>query len=110
MTTAVRIGDLNRRVKIERAVRADDGGGGASISWELEAEVWAAIWPRSADEVFVLERVAGRASHDIWIRYRAGIKPEMRVRHGARIFDILGVIDVEDRHQWLRCPSQQRDL
>ena len=110
MKAPVKIGDLRHRVQIESPVRAGDGGGGASVTWTLVAEVWAAIWPRGSDEVFDLDRVAGRASHDIWIRKRDGVKPEMRMRFGTRVFDILGVIDVEDRGRYLRCPAEERDL
>lgn len=110
MKAPITIGDLRRRVTIETAVRASDGGGGFTVIWQPVAVLWAAIWPRLADESFTLDRVAGRASHDMWIRYRTDIKPEMRVVIGTRVFDIKGVIDVEDRKAWLRCPLEERDL
>jgi SPP1 family predicted phage head-tail adaptor len=110
MTSSIKVGDLRRRVTIERPVRASDGGGGATVTWTLVAEVWAALWPRLADESVTLDRVAGQATHDMWIRYRTGITPEMRVTFGTRVFDIRGVIDVEDRNKWLRCPLEERDL
>lgn len=110
MKAPITIGDLRRRVTIEEAVRTGDGGGGYTVAWQPVAEVWAAIWPRLADESYTLDRVAGRATHDMWIRYRDGITPEMRVVSGTRVFDIRGVIDVEDRKTWLRCPIEERDL
>lgn len=110
MRAPVTIGDLRHRVQIEAAARTSDGGGGATISWTLVADVWAAIWPRNSDEMFELDRVAGKATHDIWIRFRSDVKPDMRIRFGARVFDIRGVIDVEDRARWLKCPSVERDL
>lgn len=105
----VRAGDLRHRVVLERPVRTGDGGGGSDVSWVFIAEVWAAIFPRSADETFVHDRVAGRATHDIWIRKRTGIGPEMRVRLESRRFDLKGVID-EGRGKYLRCPAEERDL
>lgn len=110
MSAPITIGDLRRRVRIERPVRTSDGGGGFSETWELVTETWAAIWPRLVDEHFTLDRVAGRATHDLWIRYRSGITPEMRVVLETRIFDIRGVIDIESRIRWLRCPVEERDL
>ena len=110
MTDLVRVSDLRHRLAIENAVRTSDGGGGADITSAPVAEVWAAIWTRSSDEQFVADRVAGKATHDIWIRYRGDIVPEMRFRSGARVFDILGAIDVEDRRRWLRCPCREIDL
>lgn len=110
MTAPVKAGDLRHRITIETASRTSDGAGGASVTWNAVADVWAAIWTRSSDETFEHDRLAGRATHDIWIRYRSDVKPEMRIRSGARTFGILGVIDPEDRGRWLRCPVEERDL
>jgi SPP1 family predicted phage head-tail adaptor len=97
-------------VRIERALRSEDGTGGATLDWQPVAEVWAAIWSRSVDEAFALDRVAGKASHDIWMRYRTDVTPDMRIRLGTRVFDVLGAIDVEDRGHWLKCLVEERDL
>jgi SPP1 family predicted phage head-tail adaptor len=110
MKAPVKAGDLRHRIIIERAARADDGAGGATLDWQTVAEVWAAIWSRTVDEKFVLDRIAGTATHDIWIRYRADVQPDMRIRFGTRVFDILGAIDIEDRGAWLKCPVEERDL
>lgn len=110
MKAPVTIGDLRHRVQIESPTRTSDGGGGSTTFWSVVAEVWAAIWPRSSDEALELDRVAGKATHDIWIRYRSDMKPEMRITFGTRVFDVRGVIDVEDRGRWLKCPSVERDL
>ena len=95
---------------IEEMARVPDGAGGADVTWSSVAEVSAALWSRSAAEVVEQDRVSGRATHDIWVRYRNDIKPDMRFRLGARIFHILGTIDVDDRGRWLRCPAEEHDL
>lgn len=110
MKAPVKAGDLRHRIAIERPERTSDGAGGSTTEWMTVAEVWAAIWSRSADEDFTLDRVAGTATHDVWIRYRADVQPDMRIRFGTRLFDILGAIDVEDRGAWLKCPVEERDL
>ena len=110
MKAPVTIGDLRHRVEIQVMARTSDGGGGAAIVWTALGEVWAAIWPRNASERFDLDRVAGRATHDIWIRARGDVRPEMRFRFGLRTFDIRGVIDVEDRSAWLKCVVEEKDL
>ena len=110
MRAQIKIGDLRHRIAIEQIARTSDGGGGAVIAWTVLGEVWAAIWPRNASEKFELDRVAGRATHDIWIRFRSDVRPEMRIRFGARTFDIRGLIDAEDRGAWLKCVVEERDL
>lgn len=110
MTAPVTIGELRHRVSIERVIRVSDSAGGATTTWELVAMVWAAIWTRSSDELVEHDRVAGRATHDVWLRYRAGIDPGMRIVFGARVFDIRGVIDQDGRRRFLKCPVAERDL
>jgi SPP1 family predicted phage head-tail adaptor len=110
MKAPVKVGDLRHRVRIERGVRSEDGAGGATLDWQPVAEVWAAIWSREMDETFAHGHVAGKATHDVWMRYRSDVTPDMRIRFGARVFDIRGALDVEDRGRWLKCPVEERDL
>ncbi len=110
MTADMSTGDLRHRIRIEKSQRSPDGAGGATLAWHTLAEVWAAVWPRAVTEQFAQDRVAGSATHDIWIRYRPNIVPEMRIRWGTRLFDIRGVIDVEERRRWLKCIVEERDL
>lgn len=108
--SSVSAGDLRHRIRIEQAVRTPDGGGGAEVTWQLVAQVWAAIWPRTSSEQLQSDRVAGIATHDIWIRYRPDVVPQMRFVSGNRTFDIRGVLDIDERRRWLKCVSQERDL
>lgn len=110
MKAPINAGDLRHRVAIENPVRMSDEAGGATIEWQRVAEVWAAIWSRSAGENFSADRIAGIATHDIWIRHRSDVTPDMRIRYGNRVFAILGVIDIDDRGRWLKCPLEERDL
>ena len=109
MKSPVTIGDLRHRIAIEAAVRASDGAGGASVVWNSVADVWAAIVPSAGSENFVLDRLAGNVSHEIWMRYRADVKPEMRITFGTRVFDIRAAFDPQDRGHWLKVLAQERD-
>jgi SPP1 family predicted phage head-tail adaptor len=110
MTSPVTIGDLRHRVTIESETRVSDGGGGASVSWTLVADVWAAIRAQGGSESLDLDRVVSAVPYDIWIRYRTGVVPAMRVRFGTRVFDIRTVTDIEDRGHWLKLAALERDL
>lgn len=110
MKSVISAGDLRHHIVIESAARTGDGAGGAVLDWQPVAEAWVAIWSRSVAESFAQDHTAGTATHDIWMRYRSDVTPDMRVRFGARTFDILGAIDVDDRRRWLRCPSEERGL
>ena len=104
------IGELRRRAVLERLERTPDGGGGVTESWVEEAELWAAIRPLGGDERVVGDRIAGRLSHEITIRYRTGVTPAMRFRSGNRSFMIESVFDDGERHAWLKCLCLEDDL
>jgi len=52
--------------------------------------------------------VRGRVSHEIWIRYRTGVLPDMRFALGTRVFEIRAAIDSGERHRFLRCLVEER--
>jgi SPP1 family predicted phage head-tail adaptor len=101
---------LRHRVTLERPERTSDGAGGFIRSWAEEAALWADIRPSSGGERVEADRMAGRLSHEISLRYRPGVVPEMRFRQGTRLFHILAVIDVEERRRWLKCLCEEREL
>lgn len=110
MKTPVTAGDLRDRVSIEAASRTSDGGGGASVTWVKVAEAWAAVRPVSGSESFIADRLEGRITHDIWLRYRPGLDPGMRMTLGPRVFDLFAVFDPDGRQRWLHCQAGERDL
>lgn len=110
MSTDTPIGALRTRLTLEAPSRAADGGGGAVTSWTMIAEVWAAVRPTSGAERFELDRVEGKVTHEIVIRHRGDVVPEMRLRAGTRIFDIRAVFDPDARRRWLKCLAEERDL
>lgn len=97
------IGDMRTRLQLEAPLESPDGGGGVTRTWSLVAEVWAALKPVSGGETVEADGVSGRVSHEIWIRFRAGVLPEMRFKFGARVFEIRAAIDTGERHRFLRC-------
>lgn len=106
----IRIGDLRQRVGIERAVRVMDDGGGADEEWEMLAEVWASVTPLTGSERVEADAINANVSHEIWMRHRSDVSPDMRLRLGPRLFDVRAVMDVEERRRFLRCLCEERDL
>jgi SPP1 family predicted phage head-tail adaptor len=99
---------MHHRLALQAPLASDDGGGGVTRTWALVAEVWGAVRPVSGNESVEADGVGGRVSHEIWIRHRAGVVPEMRFALGARIFEIRAVIDSGERHRFLRCLVEER--
>lgn len=104
------IGRLRHRLSLETAIRTPDGGGGAVETWTTVAQVWGQIRPTGGSEGFDADAVTSRISHEVMLRYRAGVVPAMRLASGNRRFDIMAVIDIDERRRWLKCLCVERDL
>ncbi len=101
------IGALRERLTLQSPSRADDGGGGAVVTWNAVAELWAAVRPISGDERLRHDAVTARVTHEVWIRHRADVVPAMRFAAGARILDIVAVL-APDRRDRLQCLCEER--
>ena len=104
---APRIGALRHRVTIEEPVRTADDAGGAEITWQPVATVWAEIQPKTGREVFESDQLGGRVTHDVRMRFRKGVTPKMRIFHNARVFDIRFAANVGERGEWLICACEE---
>ena len=94
-------GQLRHRVTIQQLTRVEDEGGGYAEVWTEVATVWAAIKPLRGNERYEAQQIQSTLTHKVIMRYRAGIKPQMRILYGNRVFEIEAVIDVDERHKWL---------
>ncbi len=99
----LRAGALRHRMALQAAQRVGDGGGGAIETWSDVAEVWARIAPVGGNERVLAEAITGQVTHEITIRHRSDVRPAMRFRFGARIFEIVTARDVDERRRMLRC-------
>jgi SPP1 family predicted phage head-tail adaptor len=79
-----------------------DGDGGYTQTWAplAPADWWVRIQPATAKD---LERVAAgtvisTATHIVTGRYHPQITTATRIVEGARIFEVTGVSDPEERH------------
>jgi SPP1 family predicted phage head-tail adaptor len=109
-SSGLRIGDLRHRIAIETPQRVSDGGGGAVETWDLVAEVWASMRPLSGTERSEADGLAGTVTHEVMMRHRDGLGGGQRLRLGDRIFDLRAVLNVDERHRFLRCLVEERDL
>ena len=105
-----RIGELRHRLNLEAATRSSDGAGGVSETWDVVAEVWAAIRPLAGAERLDADRLSGRVTHEIWLRHRDGVAPAMRFTWDARVFDIRAVLDQDEHRRWLKCLVEEKDI
>ncbi len=101
------VGKLRHRVTLEQPVDTDDGAGGLTRAWTDVATLWARIEPLSADERVAAERIEAAADTRITVRWRADVTSAMRFSFGARVFEIRGLTDREERHRFLDCLCEE---
>lgn len=86
---------LRHRVTIQR--RADpqtqNSVGEITTAWSTLATVWASIEPQAAAEGLEQDARVAQVSHLVRIRRRTDVTPVMRLVEGARVLEILGVLD-----------------
>lgn len=93
----MRIGDLRHRVTLQYQTRVADVMGGAVVTWTDAAEVWAAIWPVSANETLQAAQQVMTISHRIRMRFRPDLRSSWRIKFGTRYFAIVSMINPNEK-------------
>lgn len=107
-------GMLNKRITIqEKAANspAYDEYGQPSEAWATFAVVWAAVEPIQGREFWAQQQVQSEVTIRIRIRYLSGVRPDMRILYGSRVFSVESVIDPKERHaeMQLMCSEGPKD-
>lgn len=97
----MKIGQLRHRIVLQEYTSTQDSFGAEVQSWVDIATVWASIEPLSGREYFAAQQINAEVSTKITIRYRAGIKPTMRIIFKSRIYEILSVINTREQKREL---------
>lgn len=95
-------GKLRHRVTFVQDQEVPDGMGGVTVQPVDVATVWAAVEPLQGRERYAAQQVQAETSHRVTIRYRAGLNTAMRIRFQGRMFNILAIIDPEERREQLQ--------
>lgn len=103
-----RVGALRHRLRLEAPSRDEDGSGGAVVSWQPVATLWAEVIAGSGREILQSDGLTALAMHEVRIRYRSDVTAEMRFVMGERVLDIRAVRDLDGRRLWLSCLCEER--
>ncbi len=94
---------MRHRLTLEAPVRTPDGAGGATLAWSPVASLWAEIEPAGHQERFRNEKTGAMVSHRISMRFRTDMVPGMRLVKGSRVFEVVSLLDPEERGRQLLC-------
>lgn len=97
----MRSGQLRHQVDIQSMTRNADGMGGWSEEWTTLASVRAAIWPKRMMERVEGDKRTSTITHQIRVRYLDGVDETCRVMFGDRIFEVVSVVNPEERGRHL---------
>ncbi|MEE9589688.1 MAG: phage head closure protein [Hyphomicrobiaceae bacterium] len=108
--TKLSAGAFRHKLQLEAPSFASDGAGGQIASWSTVASFWGAVRPASGDERLAAHKFAGRVCHEVTVRFRTDLAPEMRLRLGVRTLYIKSVTSPHERRRCLVCLCEERDL
>jgi len=96
----MRTGRLRHPVVIQRLTEGTLWG--EEDSWEDYAAVWASVEPLKGAEYYAAQQVNAEVTGKVVMRYLSGVVPKMRVVFGTRTFEILSVINPDERNRELQ--------
>lgn len=104
-------GNLRHRLTFQTRTTTQDAYGGEQVApWTDAFTVWGSIQPLRGREYMDAMQQQADVSHRVIIRYRAGVKPTMRIKHkldsrSARYLEVVSVIEsyIRGRSMELMC-------
>ena len=97
----MRSGRLSKRIIIEElSISKDSQGYHEDLeNWVEFKKVWAYVEPLRGREYWQAKQVVAEVSCRITIRYLEGIDEKMRVIYGDRTYNILAVINLQEKNR-----------
>jgi SPP1 family predicted phage head-tail adaptor len=93
-------GELRHIIEIQ-AIGTTRGAAGEVVdTWTTETNgtVWASIEPMSGRELYNAKQINAEITHKVKLWYYQGLTPAKRILFGTRVFNILEVMNVEERN------------
>ncbi len=97
----MKAGSLRHRCWIQEPTHTSDGFGGIGTSWGTVTICWGALEPLKGREWIESGLENSEITAKFRMRYFAGIDPTMQLYFGSRTFEIVSVIDPDERHREL---------
>jgi SPP1 family predicted phage head-tail adaptor len=101
------VGGLRHYVTLEAPVDTPDDNGGVSRTFVATATFWARIAPKSSAMIDRADQQQQLVTHDITFRAWPGLTGAMRLRLGTRLFQILSIVDADEKATTLRASCEE---
>jgi SPP1 family predicted phage head-tail adaptor len=97
----MKAGQLDKLVSIQQQSSVQDDAGQPVKTWSEVTQAWADVRSMSGLATIKADAYVSTFKASVRIRYRDGIKPGMRVVHGATVYDIKAVPPDSGRREFL---------
>lgn len=87
-------GKLDQRVALQQPTSTADAMGGCVTTFATVATVWAQVEPLSGREFEAAKAANSEVELKVIIRYYSGLTPKWRLQHGAKVYEILAVLNL----------------
>src|ERR1044072_4357869 len=92
-------GKLRHQVHLQASARAADEGGGGGETWaDVAGPLYAEVRPLDGGEAVRGLQLSATVTHQVRMRWRAGVTSALRARFGARVFEIPRGMHPAGRH------------
>jgi len=92
-------GKLRHKIVIQSLSQSRDSYGGVSTTYATENTRWASIEPLQGRELFNAQQNSADITIKITLRHYAGLSPTQRITHSSRTFEIISVINPNERDE-----------
>lgn len=104
----MRAGALNSRVVLQSRTLASDAIGNPVETWSDVATEWADVEAEDGIEAIQMGQVNSRQVVKVTLRYRSGVNDTMRLTHAGKTYEIMSVVNVDQKNRELRLVCQSR--
>ncbi len=100
-------GLLSQRVTLQQLVRTADVIGGASLTWQDVATLWAHVEVKEGNESLDHNKLTARTSYLVIMRYRSDVTTSKRLLFNSRVLNIESVRDMYGNCQVLQLEAYE---
>lgn len=100
-------GQLTCELALETLQPEPDGMGGYQEIWTEIAMLWGRLEPVSVSQRNFGTRPQPEATHRILLRFRENMSTAMRLRKGARVFQLNAIHDPDETGRYLVCMAME---
>ncbi len=103
-----RIGDLNRRLKLQEPVESADGQGGVIRSYQTVTTLWAQVTPLGAGGDVTAASLGAALRYRIIVRARDDVTTRHQFVDGAHVYRVIAARLTADR-RFLEIEAEERE-